>query len=167
LIGEQHQQAEAWLKTRFQAEQPPCEPTDLHCEFICESTKNANNLMTHVFISYATDDKELMLSIRRSLMRERFTVWTNKTDLKTGVEFQAEINRGIEHADNLVYLISTASIQSPYCQQELAYAFSLNKRVIGILIQEIDLKLIPDQTRALQFIDLTGHKDPGKLVGWV
>jgi hypothetical protein len=55
LIGEERPQAEAWLKIRFKNEQPPCTPTDLHCEFITESIKNANNLMTQVFISLARE----------------------------------------------------------------------------------------------------------------
>ncbi len=48
LTGDERGKAEAWLKFRFKNEQPPCEPSDLHCEFICESTKNAENLMTQV-----------------------------------------------------------------------------------------------------------------------
>ena len=49
LIGKERLEAEAWLKIEFKNEQPPCIPTDLHCEFICESIKNANNLLTQVF----------------------------------------------------------------------------------------------------------------------
>jgi hypothetical protein len=157
LIGEERLQAEAWLKRRFSGEQPPCEPTDLHGEFIGESTKNANNLMTQVFISYTTEDKDLMIKIRANLMRESVTVWINKTDLKTGVAFQTKIEKGIEGADNFVYLISSASIHSEYCQQELAHAFFCHKRVIGLLIESIDLEQIPPAVRALQFIDLTEH----------
>lgn len=41
LIGSERIEAEKWLKTEFKNQQPPCEPTDLHCEFICESIKNA------------------------------------------------------------------------------------------------------------------------------
>lgn len=51
LIGEERVQAESWLRIRFKDEQPPCIPTDLHCEYICESTKNAHNLLAQVFIS--------------------------------------------------------------------------------------------------------------------
>lgn len=40
LVGEEKQQAEQWLKIRFKDEQPPCIPSDLHCEYITESIKN-------------------------------------------------------------------------------------------------------------------------------
>lgn len=46
LIQDERKEAESWLKRQFKTEQPPCLPTDLHCEFIGESKKNANNLLT-------------------------------------------------------------------------------------------------------------------------
>ncbi|NET36142.1 MAG: TIR domain-containing protein, partial [Cyanothece sp. SIO1E1] len=159
LIAEERQQAEAWLKVRFKHEQPPCTPTDLHCEFICESIKNANNLMTQVFLSHAESDRAITEKLRQTLMRESFTIWTHRTDIKTGTEFQAEINQGIEEADNVVYLISSDSLASAYCQQEINYALSLNKRIIPLLIESIDLKQMSSALRSLQFIDFTGTQD--------
>jgi WD40 repeat protein len=159
LTGEECQKAEAWLNVRFKDEQPPCVPTDEHCEFITESIKNANYLMTQVFLSHSEQDKAVTEKIRRTLMREGFTVWTNRTDIKTGTEFQEVINRGIEEADNLIYLISPNSLKSQYCQQELAYASKLNKHIIPLLIEPTDLEDIPLELRSLQFIDFTEHED--------
>jgi WD40 repeat protein len=157
LIGEERQQAEAWLKIRFNDEQPPCVPTDLHCEFITESIKNANNLMTQVFLSYSEEDKWVMQQICNRLRRESFTVWTNKTDIQTGEAFQEAINRGIEEADNLVYLLSPDSVTSEYCQQELDYALSLNKRIIPIRVRNVAKEKTPQVLRDLQYIDLTDN----------
>jgi WD40 repeat protein len=164
LIGEERQKAEGWLKTKFSDKQSPCIPTDLHCEFICESVKNANNLMTQVFLSYSDKDKDrdIKEKIRKTLMRESFTVWTNKTDIKTGVAFSEEINKGIEGADNFIYLMSSDSLESEYCQRELAHAFAHNKRIIALLIEEVDTKSISSQLGELQFIDLTGYEDSDK-----
>ncbi|MGK7876517.1 MAG: toll/interleukin-1 receptor domain-containing protein [Xenococcaceae cyanobacterium] len=161
LVGEERHQASAWLRRKFD-EQSPCIPTDLQCEFISESTKNANNLMTQVFLSYSEKDEGIKEKIRKTLMRESFTIWTNKTDIKTGTAFQLAINQGIEGADNFVYLISPDSLKSEYCQQELDHAFANEKRLIPLLIEETDLELIPSQVRELQFIDFTGHEDAHK-----
>jgi hypothetical protein len=162
LIGDERQEAEAWLKIRFKHEQPPCVPTDLHCEFISESTKNANNLMTQVFLCYSDKDKEVMKKLAKTLMREGFTVWTNKTDIKTGTEFQQEVNKGIEGADNVVCLISPTALQSWYWQQEIAHAFANNKRLIPLLIEPTELDSIHPNIRALQFIGFTTHQDEAK-----
>jgi len=159
LAGEECQQAQAWLNVQFKDEQPPCVPTDEHCEFITESIKNANRLMTQVFLTHAESDKAVIEKIRRTLIRQGFTVWTNRTDIKTGTEFQEVINRGIEEADNLVYLISPNSLKSQYCQQEIAYASKLNKHIIPLLIEPTDLDDIPLEQRSLQFIDFTEHDD--------
>ena len=159
LVGEERVQAESWLKVRFKDEQPPCEPTDLHCEFIGESTKNANNLLTQVFLSHSDKDRAILEKVAKSLRREAFTIWTNRTDIKTGTEFQNEINQGIEGADNLVYLISPDSIQSKYCQDELSLAFENKKRIIPLLIEQTELEEIPPHIRALQFIDFSNSQD--------
>jgi WD40 repeat protein len=158
LVGEERAAAAVWLNVQFPDEQPPCEPTDLHCKFICESIKNANQLMTQVFISYDTTDKDIMVRLSKSLMRASITVWTNYTDIRTGEAFAAAICRGIEEADNLVYLISPSSLQSAYCQQEIADALSLNKRIIPLLVQPTDLEQIPPKLRSIQFINFTNQE---------
>ncbi|MBD2130149.1 TIR domain-containing protein [Microcoleus sp. ZQ-A2] len=157
LIGEEKQQAEAWLKIRFKDEQPPCLPTDLHCEYITESIKNANNLMTQVFISYADEDRATMEKIRNSLRRESITVWTNTTDIQTGEAFEEAMKRGIEQADNVVYLLSPDSVKSYFARQELDYALSLNKRIIPVLVREISSESIPNVLQNLHYIDLTDN----------
>ncbi|HEY9651771.1 MAG TPA: toll/interleukin-1 receptor domain-containing protein, partial [Coleofasciculaceae cyanobacterium] len=157
LIGDEKQQAQDWLNRRFKDEQPPCIPTDLHCEYITESIKNANNLMTQVFISYADADRVEMEKIRNSLRRGSITVWTNKTDVQTGEVFEEAIKRGIEQADNLIYLLSPDSITSYFARQELDYALSLNKRIIPVLVRETSSEPIPNALRDLQYIDLTDN----------
>ena len=157
LIGEERLEAEAWLKIRFKDEQPPCIPSDLHCELITESIKNANNLMTQVFLSYADADRATMEKIRSSLRRESITVWTNKTDIQTGEAFEEAIKRGIEQADNVVYLRSPNSVESDYSQKELEYALSLSKRIIPVLVGETDSQKELPALRSLQYIDLTDN----------
>ncbi|MCF2150246.1 TIR domain-containing protein [Desmonostoc muscorum LEGE 12446] len=159
LIGEERAKAQTWLKHRFKDEQPPCEPTNLHCTFICEGIKNANNLMTNVFFCYAERDKALMEKIAQTLMRESFTIWMNKTDIHSGAALQETTNWGIEEADNVLYIMSSASLQSGYCQQQLTYALFHHKRVIPLLVASPDLERIPADMLVLQFIDFTGYED--------
>ncbi|MEO1669322.1 MAG: TIR domain-containing protein [Cyanobacteria bacterium J06631_2] len=155
LTGVARKEAETWLKRRFSDRQPPCIATDLHCKFISASIKNANNLMTQVFLAAATEDDAIKQEIGKTLMREGLTIWTNQTDIKTGSAFQQEINRGIEGADTFVYLLSEAALRSPYCQQEYDYAIANQKQIIPLLIEAISLELIPAELQKLQFIDLT------------
>ncbi|MEM9808186.1 MAG: TIR domain-containing protein, partial [Cyanobacteria bacterium P01_D01_bin.56] len=159
LLGETRQGAETWLKQRFKDGQAPCVPTDLHCEFITESIKNAHNNMTEVFLAYAQPDTQVMHTIRRSLRRQGLTVWSNQTDIATGDAFKRAVARGIEEADNLVYLLSPDSLKSKYCQQELNYALALNKRVIPVLVSPLKSAIPPKELADLQYIDLTDNVD--------
>ncbi|WP_254446994.1 CHASE2 domain-containing protein [Dolichospermum sp. UHCC 0259] len=79
-----------------------------------------------------------------------------------GTDFQTAIHRGIEEADNLVFLMSESSLASKYCQQELTYALSLNKRIIPLLIKSVNLDQIPQELRNIQFIDFTDEEEEGK-----
>ncbi|NEZ66934.1 TIR domain-containing protein [Leptolyngbyaceae cyanobacterium CCMR0082] len=157
LLGEKRQLAETWLKQRFKDEQAPCEPTDLHCEFITESIKNANNMMTQVFLAYAQANANVMDNIRRSLRRQGFTVWSNQTDIATGEAFKRAVDRGIEEADSMVYLLSPDSLRSKYCQYELKYALTLHKRIIPILVRPLGSAESPPELASLQYIDLTDN----------
>lgn len=160
LLGEARQTAEAWLKQRFKDEQPPCIPTDLHCEFITESIKNAHNKMTQVFLAYAQADAEVMDTVRRLLRRQGFTVWSNQTDIPTGEAFKRVVNQGIEEADTMVYLLSPDSLKSQYCEYELNYAVALKKRVIPILVRPLTSAVVSPVLQSLQYIDFTDNIKP-------
>ncbi|NEQ32008.1 MAG: TIR domain-containing protein [Leptolyngbya sp. SIO4C5] len=157
LIGSDREQAQVWLATRFTESQPPCLPTDLQCEFITESIKNANNLMTQVFLCHAEEDRESAEQIRRSLLRQGVTVWNYRTDIQISQDYHSAIAQGIEAADNVLLMLSPHSAQSTYCQRELEQALAFNKRIIPILAAPIDPEQIPDNLRSLQQIDLTDN----------
>lgn len=168
LVGQNWQQAERWLARKFDSlDQAPCQPTELQCEFICESIKNANGLMTDAFLSYSEKDRALMDRLRQALMREGLTTWINRTDIQFGGDFAAAINKGIEEASRMVYLISPDSLASEYCQKELDYARQLNKQIIPLLMRPIDsLNQIPDDLRAIQFIDFVNDNDTDGSAYW-
>ncbi len=157
-IGEERHQAEAWLKTRFLDSQPPCYPTDLHYEFITESIKNANNLMTQVFLCHAEEDSAMTEKVRRTLMQAGITTWTYRSDIEFGGDFKAAIARGIEEADNVLFLMSPHGLQSQYCQQEIDLALQLHKRLIVMLAATVDADQIPPALRNRQYIDLTDNQ---------
>jgi hypothetical protein len=155
LIGEAKQGAERWLQMRFKNEQPPCFPTDLHCEYICESIKNSNNLMTHVFLCYAEANREIVEKITRSLRREKLTVWTKITDMETGIDVREQIHRGIAAADNFVYLICPESLRSKSCQEEIKLALAYHKRIICAIVDRTDEQMIPLELKNLPLLNLT------------
>lgn len=158
LVEAELQKAETWLKTRFQDRQPPCIPNKLQCQFISESLKNAQNGMTQVFLSHAKEDRDILGIIYDSLTHAGLTVWTNWRDIQTGTDFKESIDQGIEAADNIIYLLSPNALKSTWCQYELEYARSLNKRILPVYVKPVDLDSLPDDLKTLQFIDLTDNE---------
>jgi len=159
LISKKRQQAEVWLEKRFD-EQPPCKPTDLQCEFICESTINANNLMTQAFISAMPQDKAFVAQLTKTLLWHHITVWRSKHDILMVLnEYREGINAHIEEADNFIYVISPASVQSDECLAQLQYAVSLNKRIIPLLIDDTDLTHLSPTVQSLPLIDFSRYEN--------
>ncbi len=157
LVGKDREEAEKWLMRRdFGKDQAPCEPSDLHCEFIGESKKNSNNLMTDLFLSYAVENREMQDRVRKALARENLTGWIHSRDIASGRNFEQAINEGIEQAANFLFFLTRESLASEYCMKELAYAVQLNKRIIPLQFEEMGDTPIPEALRKLQYINFAG-----------
>ncbi|MEM1309913.1 MAG: TIR domain-containing protein [Cyanobacteria bacterium P01_H01_bin.153] len=158
LVGTERQEAETWLQSRLTDEALPY-PSPVHCEFITESIKNANNLMTQVFLCHSYNDQDSAEQIRQSLLRRGITVWNYRTDIQTSQDYTNAIAQGIEEADNIIFMLSPHSANSSYCQHELKQALSLHKRVIPVLAAPVEPEQVPASLRSLQYIDLTDNAE--------
>jgi WD40 repeat protein len=158
LVGAERQTAERWLASRLTDEAFPY-PAPLHCEFITESIKNAHNLMTQVFLCHSDKDQDSAEQIRQSLLRRGMTVWNYRTDIQTSQDYNNAIARGIEEADNIIFILSPQSASSPYCQHELDQALDLHKRVIPVLAATVEPQQVPKSLQLLQYIDLTDNRE--------
>jgi len=149
-VGKERFAAEEWLLTEFLGgKQPPCQPSALVCEYICEARKNAENLMADIFICYDTQDKEIRNSVIQSLSRYAKTTWRHDRDIQKGTDYECAIEIGIENADH--------SVVSDYCQRELARTLQYNKRVVPLLIAGVAASDIPDVLRVLQYVEFTDN----------
>ncbi|MCK5718921.1 MAG: TIR domain-containing protein, partial [Thiomargarita sp.] len=158
LVGKERISAEDWLLTDFlPPKQPPSQPSTLVCEFICESRKNVENLMTDIFICYDRYDQTIRDNVIQSLSRHAKTTWAHDRDIQKGADYQREIEVGIENADNFFYFISPHAVVSEYCQAELKHAIQYNKRIIPLLIIPTEEAAVPESLRGLQYIDFTDN----------
>ncbi len=165
LVGAERKEAEEWLLKEFLApEQPPCVPSDLHAEYICESRKNAENLHTDAFVCYDMANKDLREQVYKSLSKLGITTWIHHKDITKSENYEEAIQRGIEQADNLLFFISNDSIESEYCLKELRYALLLNKRVIPLMMEVLTpekleifnrIKKLPQ----IQYIDFANNRN--------
>ena len=82
------------------------------------------------FISYGrADSKTFAAKLNKRLVDLGFIVWFDFEDIPLGVDYQKQIDDGIEKADNFLFLIAPHSVNSPYCGLEVELALKRNKRI--------------------------------------
>lgn len=159
LTGNERMQAMAWLKHRFQNEQPPCTPTFLHALYITESEKFAGNKHTKIFLSYALANKNIMSRIHQSLILEAYTVYAYESDVRVDEGYEARIQEHVLAATNIIVLISPDSVTDTFCKKEIEIARKYDKRIIGVSIEKVDGKKVPEWLSGVDIIDMTGKFD--------
>jgi len=143
--------AKTWLRLNLQREQHP--PTPIHAEFITSSEAARGQLGTEVFISYSRKDSDFARQLNRALQESGKTTWFDQESISKGVDFEKEIYKGIDSANNFVFIISPDSVVSPYCESEVTYAIENGKRIITVLCRETNTKLLPKQLQIINWLD--------------
>ncbi|HAI69454.1 MAG TPA: hypothetical protein DCM38_08470, partial [Gammaproteobacteria bacterium] len=158
LVGEERQQAVKWLITAFD-QSALSGPTDLHCEYISMSSQYSDNQQTQVFFDYSYQEADFVSQLTQTLMRKGIVVWTNKSiDPKNVIPSEQDyLLEMLECADNLVYVLSPHTLESQYCEQQLAHALKLNKRVI--VLKRGNTDSVPQSVQALPQIDFRDEAD--------
>ena len=107
--------------------------------------------MKIVFISYSRRDQVFARRVFERLEGEQINSWADWEGIPYSAEWWEEIKKGIEAAENFVCILSPAYISSEFCNKELAYARSLNKRVIPVVRRELRDRgqFLPDIRAAL------------------
>ncbi len=96
--------------------------------------------MSHIFISYARTDIEYATQIVQALSRTGLDAWIDWKSIPKGENWEQEIYRGIQEADAFLFLVSPDSVASPMCNNEIAHAVKNGKRILPVLISDVDQK---------------------------
>lgn len=92
--------------------------------------------MSDVFISYARQDQGFVYKLHSALQatgREAWVAWQEGFPTPEG--WQA-IQKGIEGANTLVFVLSPDAVDSVLCQQEIDHAIHHHKRIVPIVYRE-------------------------------
>ncbi len=100
--------------------------------------------MPQLFISYSRKDKEFVQKLHEALTREKRDVWVDWEDIPPTAKWLNEIYKGIESADNFIFVIGPDSLASQTCGMEIAHGEKHNKRVIPLLYRDPGQEKIRD-----------------------
>jgi len=166
LTGKERKEAVNWMLKEFKDEQKPCEPTDLHCQFITESKLYAENQLGDVYLCYDPSDIETRHIIFEQLVKKCITISEN-VEMNLNIEMQSSkmasselaenfsyyVLPKIEQAENFIFFISPRSVVSDYCLEQYSHAIIFNKRIIPVLVEDTDSSLIFEELRGLSYYD--------------
>ena len=120
--------------------------------------------MTEIFVSYAQEDKDFVQSLSSALKQRKRETWVDWEGIQPTDKWHQEIFRAIEHADAVLFVLSTHSASSNFCREELTHAFNNNKRIIPIVREKVGVAALPEFIRERQWIFFREGDDPGKAL---
>ncbi len=110
---------------------------------------------TKVFVSYSRRDLEFVSKLVDALKEHGdFHVFQDTSDILPSEEWKARLEKLIGEADTIVFCMSPNSIASEVCSWEVELAESLNKRIVPVVIQEMQTE-VPDGLAKLNYTFFT------------
>jgi len=97
-----------------------------------------------LFLSYSREETDWVESLVAALEHnhgDQIECRFDKRDLPFGEKWKHEIEEMIRWADAIIFVVSTNSVQSRWCQWEVSLVANHSKRLTPIQIQEIDKTL--------------------------
>src|SRR5512138_777015 len=96
--------------------------------------------MAKLFVSYSRRDSVVARKLIESFRSIEQEVWVDWESIPPASDWLEQIFRGIEEADAFIFLISPDSIASEVCKVEIGRAAQNNKRIIPIVLRDVNPK---------------------------
>jgi len=100
--------------------------------------------LSDVFISYSRKDIAFARLIRESLQASQIDTWIDWERIPVGERWWDEICQSIENANVFMFIISKNSIGSSVCKNEIDHALQNHKRIIPIIVDNLQPDVIKD-----------------------
>src|SRR5215216_1675569 len=107
--------------------------------------------MAKLFVSYSRRDSVAARKLIEAFKSINQDVWVDWESIPPAVDWLEQIFRGIEEADAFIFMISPDSIASEVCKVEINRAAQNNKRIIPIVLRDVQPKDAPENIRKLNW----------------
>jgi hypothetical protein len=114
--------------------------------------------MERVFISYSHDDFEFAESLQLRLDKEGFETWMDVERLNAGEDWREEIDVAIKNSFALLLILTPKALESRYVSYEWSFAWGAGKKVIPLLLIQVDDNDIHPRLDRRQYLDFTTRK---------
>jgi len=120
--------------------------------------------MSYLFISHSSKNNFEAIAIHDWLMDqgwdELFLDLDPKRGIVAGERWEKALHDAASRCDAVLFLVSKNWLGSEWCRKEFRLAHRLNKRIIGILIEDIAIESLPEElTSTWQLVNLASGND--------
>jgi WD40 repeat protein len=125
---------------------------------VTDQSTGAGAQKSRVFLSYSRKDKKFTLRLAQALIDSGHVVDFDESDadpsnVDTGISAEDDWWQRLQEmnaaSESMVFIVSPDSASSRVCDEEIAYARALGKRVIPILVRPINYATAPPRLSAL------------------
>ena len=107
--------------------------------------------MAKLFVSYSRKDSVAARKLIEAFKSMGQEVWVDWEAIPPAVDWLEQIFRGIEEADAFIFMISPDSVASEVCKVEVGRAVLNNKRIIPIVLRDVNPKDTLEEIRKLNW----------------
>jgi WD40 repeat protein len=107
---------------------------------------------TDAFISYAREDKAFVTRLHDSLRADGRTAWVDWEGIPPSAQWRMAIEAAITNGQSFVFVISRFSATSVVCAEEAAIAARHNKKIIPLVLEDVEHAQLPDAIARRQWI---------------
>lgn len=124
----------------------------------------AENRKYDVFLSYANEDRLWVDEFSSALRRAGVNDWFDAHQLRPGEHLQQAVEQALRASKVLVLMVSPHRFRSPWTYFELGAAVADHKRIIPVIVSDIDWSELPPLVRQLQFVREKSATQAAKVV---
>jgi hypothetical protein len=112
----------------------------------------SENRQYRVFLSYSSQDREWVSQFVSALRDAGISAWFDVSDIPVGERWDLQVQRALRESTTLIVVLSQRSVKSPWIFFELGAAVAGDKRVIPILIGDVDMRDVPLSLARIQLL---------------
>jgi len=103
-------------------------------------------------VSYSRKDSAIARKLIEEFKKIELDVWVDWEDIPPAVGWLNQVLRGIEGSDAFIFIVSPDSVKSEICMEEVEHAAKNNKRIIPIVVRDVDAKTVTPVIRDINWI---------------
>jgi len=107
--------------------------------------------MAKLFVSYSRKDSKTAQKLIAAFKEMEQEVWVDWESIPPASDWLEQIFRGIEESEAFIFLVSPDSVKSEVCNVEIGRAALNNKRIIPVVIRDVEPKISNEIIRKLNW----------------